>query len=279
MSRVTRIARSLALVGIASFLWTLGCKQDPAPGILPAKKGEVKQVAPEAPRPSPAPAPSPEEKRPAAPVSESKYAFQVERWNRAQIKSINAVALDKAAGRFSRDKSRYQTISDATGVPSVVVFVLHYRESSNSFTRHLHNGDPLSGRTVQVPAGRPVKGNPPFSFEESAIDALVYDSLDRVAWESLGEGLQALEKYNGLGYQEKGRVSPYLWSGTDLYSSGKYVRDGVYDPSAIDRQLGVATIIKWMVERGIGVWPVVTIKTTFLGEPSIVVIVQAHADF
>jgi len=34
------------------------------------------------------------------------------------------------------------------------------------------------------------------------------------------------ETFNGLGYSKNGHVSPYLYSGTDAYSSGKYVKDG-----------------------------------------------------
>ena len=70
------------------------------------------------------------------------------------------------------------------------------------------------------------------SWEEAAIDALV-NCAPRAArnkdW-SIGGTLTKLEQYNGLGYAARGRPSPYIWSGTDQYKSGKYVRDGVYDP-------------------------------------------------
>ena len=70
------------------------------------------------------------------------------------------------------------------------------------------------------------------SWEEAAIDALVncspYAARNK-DW-SIGRTLTVLEQYNGLGYAARGRPSPYIWSGTDQYRSGKYVRDGVYDP-------------------------------------------------
>jgi hypothetical protein len=56
-----------------------------------------------------------------------------------------------------------------------------------------------------------------------------------------------LEQYNGLGYASRGRASPYIWSGTDQYVSGKYVRDGVYDASAVDQQLGCAGLLMAMM--------------------------------
>lgn len=51
------------------------------------------------------------------------------------------------------------------------------------------------------------------------------------------------EAYNGLGYYNKGRVSAYVYSGTNVYKSGKYVDDGVYDPKVKDKQPGVYILI------------------------------------
>ena len=65
--------------------------------------------------------------------------------------------------------------------------------------------------------------------------------------------LQAIEAYNGLGYQRFHPTvpTPYLWAATTLYTRGKYVSDGRYDPMAVDKQLGVAAILKRAVERGV----------------------------
>jgi lysozyme family protein len=73
--------------------------------------------------------------------------------------------------------------------------------ASLNFNRHLHNGDPLTARTVQVPAGRPKTGEPPFTWEESATDALMLEKLDQ--WEdwSVPGTLYKLEQYNGWGYR------------------------------------------------------------------------------
>jgi hypothetical protein len=98
---------------------------------------------------------------------------------------------------------------------------------------------------VHVPAGR----GPFRSWEEAAIDALV-ECAPRAArnkdW-SIGGALTKLEEYNGLGYASRGKPSPYLWSGTDQYKSGKYVRDGVYDPNTVDSQLGCAGLLLAMM--------------------------------
>jgi len=122
---------------------------------------------------------------------------------------------------------------------------IHVRESSLSFKAHLHCGDPLTARTVHVPKGRPTKGSPPFTFEESAIDALTMPPhrLDQVKDWSVERILFETEKYNGWGYLGKGN-SPYLWSWTNLYKGGKYVADHVYSATAVDPQPGCVAILK-----------------------------------
>lgn len=56
--------------------------------------------------------------------------------------------------------------------------------------------------------------------------------------------LYLLEKYNGWGYRMPRLASPYLWSFSNLYTKGKFVRDGVYDPNAGSKQRGVALLLK-----------------------------------
>jgi lysozyme family protein len=142
-------------------------------------------------------------------------------------------------------KSRYQAVSEKASVPWAVVAVIHERECSQDWALSLAQGDPWSKVSVHVPAGR----GPFKSWEEAAIDALV-DCAPYAArnedW-SISGTLTKLEEYNGLGYASRDKASPYIWSGTDQYVSGKYVRDGVYDPEAVDSQLGCAGLLLAMM--------------------------------
>jgi lysozyme family protein len=123
-------------------------------------------------------------------------------------------------------------------------------ECGLSFAKHLHNGDSLERRTVNVPAGRPKTGQPPFTFEESAVDALEYDGL--TAWSdwSIGGICYKLEGYNGWGYRVHKINSPYLWSFSNLYKRGKYIEDNKWSDTAVSRQCGAAVILRRMSERG-----------------------------
>ena len=149
------------------------------------------------------------------------------------------------------DKKIYKAIESATTVPWYVVGIIHGLEGSFNFKKHLHNGDPLTDRTVNVPKGRPKTGNPPFTFEESAIDALnMKKSQFPKNWGYIEDVLYFLERYNGLGYRNKGLNTPYLWSGSNHYIKGKYVSDGRYDPNAVSKQIGAAVILKNLYNIG-----------------------------
>ncbi len=107
--------------------------------------------------------------------------------------------------------------------------------------RSIAQGDFFDSKSIHVPAGR----GPFESWEDAAVDALVncapYAARNK-DW-SIGGILTLLEQYNGLGYASKGLPSPYVWSGTDAYVAGKYVADHVFDPKAVDKQLGCAGLI------------------------------------
>jgi lysozyme family protein len=143
-------------------------------------------------------------------------------------------------------KHRYDAVSDELGIPWYFIAAIHNMEGSLNFNRHLHNGDPLIARTKHVPFGRPVHGNPPFSWEESAIDALKLMNLHKWDDWTIPGMLYKLELYNGWGYRKKHRnvLTPYLWSFTNHYTKGKYVADGRWSDEAVSNQCGAAIIIK-----------------------------------
>ena len=180
-------------------------------------------------------------------------------YNKAVIRPEYRGQVDAAVKKIRSGQPRYEAVASvlANGIPWWFVGITHYMEAGmfkNPFGYHLHCGDPLTARTVHVPKGRP-KLNPgagpnppsipnPYSWEESALDALKYMGYDKVKDWSIENCLILFEKFNGLGYKKRGVPSPYLWSFTTIYSKGKYVLDGKYDPSAISKQPGTAVLMK-----------------------------------
>jgi lysozyme family protein len=148
-------------------------------------------------------------------------------------------------------QSRYRDVGlRLNRVPWAMVGVIHGMECGFNFTCHLHNGDPLTNRTKHVPAGQPQMGTPPFSWENSVIDALTQEGFNTVMDWSIPNMLYLLEKYNGFGYRRMGRPTPYLWSFSKLYEKGKYVADGRFDPEAVSKQCGAALMIRALVDKG-----------------------------
>ncbi|MCG6657335.1 hypothetical protein HOP52_06055 [Halomonas campisalis] len=161
--------------------------------------------------------------------------------------------VERTVDRLLSHRDRYQAVTERRGVPWYFVALVHSMESGSSFNSHLHNGDPLTARTVQVPAGRPKRGKPPFTWEESAADAMALKRLDGDTDWSLAGTLYQLERYNGWGYRmyHPHVLSPYLWSFSTHYTSGRYVADGRWSDTAVSRQCGAAVVLRRMVERGL----------------------------
>lgn len=166
------------------------------------------------------------------------------RW--ANAKLIRKAEATRVAARLCAARPRYQAVERETGVPWAAIAVIHEREASQDWRASLAQGDPWNRASIHVPAGR----GPFASWEAAAIDALVKcpPFLARHKDWSIAAALTALETYNGIGYAARGLPSPYVWSGTDQYRAGKYVRDGVYDPGKIDPQLGCAALLIALME-------------------------------
>lgn len=171
-------------------------------------------------------------------------------FSQAVIDPQRVAELGKIAERMQINKVRYQAIETKTTVPWYFVGLLHYRCCDGDFSLHL-NGDPLSNRTINVPKGRPPQGDPPYSWEDSANDLLGFYRLQNADWSSVGTILYRLESVNGFGYRSHNVKSPYLWACTNLYTSGKFVSDHIFDPNYKDPQCGAATLLKVLMQRKI----------------------------
>ena len=195
-----------------------------------------------------------------------------------------AASLERQANRIVARRARYEAVAARmpNNLPWFAIALLHSLEGDLDFETHLHNGDPLRARTVHIPRGRPVTGVPPFTWEESALDALRYDGWHKVGSPTGGVGsttggvgsttggtaaptsvgsptgggwtlpvlLYQLESYNGWGTRARGVRTPYLWSGSQHYTAGKYVADGVWSATAVSQQLGAAVLLHALRARG-----------------------------
>jgi lysozyme family protein len=168
-----------------------------------------------------------------------------------EVAPRHAVEIDSVVKRIVAHKDRYTAAGHPLGVPWWFVGITHMLEGSGNFKTHLHNGDPLTARTKQVPAGRPLPpAKPPFTWVQSARDALELEGFGGAADWSISHALHRFEKFNGFGYRSRHINSPYLWSMSQHYTRGKFVGDGVFDPNAVSLQCGAGVLLRVLVDSG-----------------------------
>jgi lysozyme family protein len=193
-------------------------------------------------------------------------ANNTRRWEMMHMRANRISQFDATAKRLCDPvaKARYQGVTDrliSVGhqpVPWWFIAVVSEREYSGPphWDKQLGQGDPLAHVSVHDPRGRgPFLDHPGDTtpgndaWTRGCLDALIECAPYAAKWEdwSIGGVLTLWEEYNGLGYAARGVPSAYVWSGTDQYTSGKYVADHVYRASAIDVQEGCAGILVRMM--------------------------------
>jgi lysozyme family protein len=171
----------------------------------------------------------------------------------AVVNQANVAEISRLVTKITTNRQRYEQVAGPLGtMPWWFVPLIHAMESGLNFAKHLHNGDPLTARTTHVPAGRPAAGNPPFTWEASAEDALRMKSLHTWTDWTVPGVLFKLEGYNGWGVRmyHSDTLTAYLWSYTNHYTKGKYASDGKWDANLVSKQPGAAALLKTLVNNG-----------------------------
>jgi lysozyme family protein/peptidoglycan hydrolase-like protein with peptidoglycan-binding domain len=170
-------------------------------------------------------------------------------WSTMTVRPDWTQRVTDAAKRIFANKNNYHSVESLTGVHWFVVALIHQMEAGLDFGTHLHNGDPLTARTCNEPVGRPLSGRPPFLWSDSAADAIRFDKLDQVPQWTLERVAFQLEKYNGFRSRTEHHINtPYLWSGTNHYDRGKFVRDNVWSDTAVSKQVGAMPIFRELMK-------------------------------
>jgi lysozyme family protein len=150
-----------------------------------------------------------------APLPSKDYAQikdEYQAWfDACEVRAGQQGAVDYYVKKLKQGQASYEQVGhDLNGIPWYFIGVIHGMECGFNFNGHLHNGDPLSARTVHVPAGRPETGAPPFTWRQSARDAMTMKGFQQVTDWSMPHILFFLERYNGMGYRMRRAPTPYL---------------------------------------------------------------------
>jgi lysozyme family protein len=175
-------------------------------------------------------------------------------YDRCTIKTKYQGAVQRDLERLVNNRPRYATVEQRNNVPWYVIGTIHNLEASFNFAAHLHNGDDIRKKTHTEPKGLPKNWEPPKSskdWEESAYDALRHDGFSGNDDWSLARTFYLLEGYNGWGpRQAHGIHTPYLWSFSEHYTTGKYDFDGHWNPTLTSDQCGAAVLMKALEKAG-----------------------------
>lgn len=201
-----------------------------------------------------------------APTYGSRWPVYAEQWDNMERTRLSETR--KTANRLLSYKDKYLAVEAKTKVPWYMIACIHQRESTADFTTQLAQGDPLGQVSTHVPKGQgPYYGED--AWERAALIALEDVGLTKVIDWRLEKIIYYWEKYNGWGYFNHGVPSAYVWAASNQYTSGKYVSDGVWSPSAVDQQLGCAAILKTLMELDNTIQPIRETKEDVPIEPII----------
>ena len=171
--------------------------------------------------------------------------YYAHRWATCHVLPGRVPFVERAVARVLAVETEYRAVEELTGVPWRLVGALHYREANCSPECGLHNGQTWRRATTLVPAGRGPFG----SWIDSAHDALIQARMQghEPEYWTVPRQLLTAERYNGWGYAMRDRPSPYVWNWTNHgVGAGYFTADGKYDPDAVNKQAGVAAILRQM---------------------------------
>ena len=175
-------------------------------------------------------------------IDEYQDEYEVKSFNfdfETNLTEEQQVEMDKFVENFNKNSEKYKEVEEVTGVPAELIAAIHWRESSGDFNTYLHNGQKLGSTTTVAPMGIYFE-----DWTEAAIHAMKSHKPQIIEVGNIETWFEYAEAYNGYGYRNIGVSSPYVWSGSDKYTCGKFIADGTYDDNYKDKQIGVAVLIK-----------------------------------
>jgi lysozyme family protein len=177
-----------------------------------------------------------------------------------------------------RHADEWAEVMAKTGVPRLWGLASFERESGSDYSRSPAQGDRWDKVSVDVPRGL----GPYRCWGDACVAAYRLDRLDEVGG-STGAGTAGVspapsppspasgggnaavpaaaggtpavpgwtwpracyegELFNGFGPRAHGRHTGYLWAWTNIYTGGKYIADGKWDPDHIDEQCGMVPMM------------------------------------
>jgi lysozyme family protein len=164
-------------------------------------------------------------------------AMRVDPDREHELAARAAVVLELA----HRHRDEWVDVTGKTSVPRLWGMASFERESSSDYSRSPAQGDPWDKVSVDVPRGL----GPYADWGAACVAAYAIDKLNEVGAPNWIWTRACYEGglFNGFGPRAHGRHTGYLWSWTNIYTGGKYVADGRWDPDVHDQQCGTVPMM------------------------------------
>ena len=187
------------------------------------------------------------------PTFQSMESNYVELNAHASIVPSRERELSIACEGLIRNKAIYVRLGLESDVPPAALMALSSREMNGDIHCYLGNGQRLTMRTTIVPKNRGPFPDTHDGFVAGGMDALRLDGWTEIT-KQYGKWTLPLfayftEEWNGWGYRYRRIPSPYVYGATTVQRPGKFVRDGVFDSSVMDPQLGTLAIVEELVKQ------------------------------
>ena len=155
--------------------------------------------------------------------------------------------------RIPENREDYREVGAELGIPWWFVGIIHALESSFDFGCHLHNGDPRSpDAPSRCPRGGPRReSRPSLGMRAPSTRSAVRASRAAATGRSGRPSIDSDGTTASATAVADFHRSPYVWSFSGHYEKGKYVADGRFDPKAVSRQCGGATLVRRLEDRGL----------------------------
>jgi lysozyme family protein len=168
-------------------------------------------------------------------------------WDAMTINAGRVQGFTDEAQFAIKNKVTYAVLESKTRVPWQMLACIHRRESDANFNTYLGNGQSLAIKTTEVPIGRgPFTG--PNAFVDGAVDAITIEGWGSISDWRLEKQLYYMLLFNGVGSENWGHPSSYIWGGTNIQQPGKWISDHIWSSTVMDPQPGCAPLL-WMIAK------------------------------
>lgn len=170
------------------------------------------------------------------------------RWVSMVVRPDRMSAVDTVVRRMASREARYRTVTDPLGVPWWWLAAIHELEHSGRFTTSMTVVDP-----IDVPPGQPIpNANIADSQWDDTARALLR-SRGLASWRdwSVPGAAYQWERFSGFGYRSHDVATPYLWSYSNQYTTGKFIRAGVFSPTTVSQQAGALVLLRRLIDLSV----------------------------